>query len=167
MSRIDTDPASPTSTTAVDTTDGGCQGCTIATTSTLTRNVSMTSSSPSSSSQDNDISLNIKKTNFVHKGDQRRCHFIISFEFEWLNRFYFDFPFLNTHQRTIGMMDIALLTANANQLRFLLTYNTEEKTFYVSVTLLVLSLIVQVAVGLGLVYKVGLPLILSTFSYVE
>lgn len=65
------------------------------------------------------------------------------------------------------MMDIALLTANANQLRFLLTYNTEEKTFYVSVTLLVLSLIVQVAVGLGLVYKVGLPLILSTFSYVE
>lgn len=51
-------------------------------------------------------------------------------------------------------MDIALLTANANQLRFLLTYNTEEKTFYVSVTLLVLSLIVQVAVGLGLVYKV-------------
>lgn len=52
------------------------------------------------------------------------------------------------------MMDIALLTANANQLRFLITYNSEEKTFYVSVTLIVLSLIIQVAVGIGLIYKV-------------
>lgn len=51
-------------------------------------------------------------------------------------------------------MDIALLTANANQLRFLITYNSEEKTFFVSVTLIVLSLIIQVAVGIGLIYKV-------------
>lgn len=53
-----------------------------------------------------------------------------------------------------GMMDIALLTANANQLRFLITYNSEERTFIISATLLILSLIVQVAVGIGLIFKV-------------
>lgn len=53
-----------------------------------------------------------------------------------------------------GMMDIALLTANANQLRFLLSYNSEEKTFYVSVTLIVLSLVIQIAVGIGMIFKV-------------
>lgn len=52
------------------------------------------------------------------------------------------------------MMDIALLTANANQLRFLITYNSEEKTFIISATLIILSLIVQVVVGIGLIYKV-------------
>ncbi|XP_055296907.1 ninjurin-B isoform X2 [Sitodiplosis mosellana] len=52
-----------------------------------------------------------------------------------------------------GMMDIALLTANANQLRFLITYNSEEKTFFISATLIILSLIVQVLVGIGLIYK--------------
>lgn len=52
------------------------------------------------------------------------------------------------------MMDIALLTANANQLRFLLSYNSEEKTFYVSVTLIVLSLVIQIAVGIGMIFKV-------------
>lgn len=53
-----------------------------------------------------------------------------------------------------GMMDIALLTANANQLRFMITYNSEEKTFIISVALIVLSLFVQVAVGIGMIYKV-------------
>lgn len=53
-----------------------------------------------------------------------------------------------------GMMDIALLTANANQLRFLITYNSEEKTFIISATLIILSLFVQVAVGIGLIFKV-------------
>lgn len=52
------------------------------------------------------------------------------------------------------MMDIALLTANANQLRFLITYNTESKTFYISVGLIVASLIIQVAVGIALIFKV-------------
>lgn len=52
------------------------------------------------------------------------------------------------------MMDIALLTANANQLRFLITYNSEEKTFIISVTLIILSLFVQVAVGIGMIFKV-------------
>lgn len=53
-----------------------------------------------------------------------------------------------------GMMDIALLTANANQLRFLFTYNTESKTFYVSVGLIITSLVLQVAVGIALIFKV-------------
>lgn len=53
-----------------------------------------------------------------------------------------------------GMMDIALLTANANQLRFLITYNQESHTFYVSVTLIAISLILQVAVGIALIFKV-------------
>ncbi|XP_031634168.1 ninjurin-1 [Contarinia nasturtii] len=52
-----------------------------------------------------------------------------------------------------GMMDIALLTANANQLRFLITYNSKEKTFIFSATLIILSLIIQVAVGIGTIYK--------------
>lgn len=52
-----------------------------------------------------------------------------------------------------GMMDIALLTANANQLRFLITYNTETKTFYISTGLIVLSLIIQVLVGMALIFK--------------
>lgn len=54
----------------------------------------------------------------------------------------------------IGLMDIALITANANQLRFLITYNSEEKTFYISATLIILSLFVQVFVGIGMIYRV-------------
>lgn len=54
-----------------------------------------------------------------------------------------------------GMMDIALLTANANQLRFLFAYNTESKTYYMSVSLIIASLILQVAVGVTLIFKVS------------
>lgn len=52
------------------------------------------------------------------------------------------------------MMDIALLTANANQLRFLFAYNTESKTFYIIVGLIITSLIIQLAVGIGLICEV-------------
>ncbi|XP_011181313.1 ninjurin-B isoform X2 [Zeugodacus cucurbitae] len=34
-----------------------------------------------------------------------------------------------------GLMDIALLSANANQLRFLLTYNNKAPTYYISLGL--------------------------------
>ncbi|XP_037907240.1 ninjurin-1 isoform X3 [Hermetia illucens] len=44
--------------------------------------------------------------------------------------------------------------ANANQLRFLITYNMDSKTFYFSVALIVLSLILQVSVGIALIFKV-------------
>lgn len=53
-----------------------------------------------------------------------------------------------------GMMDIALLTANANQLRFLFVYNGESRTYEISVFLIIMSLILQVAVGVGLIFKV-------------
>lgn len=53
------------------------------------------------------------------------------------------------------MMDIALLTANANQLRFLFTYNYESKTYYLSVGLIIISLVLQVLVGIVLIFKVS------------
>lgn len=52
-------------------------------------------------------------------------------------------------------MDIALLTANSNQLRFIMSYNMESKTYYLSLGLIIASLILQVAVGFGLIYKVS------------
>lgn len=54
-----------------------------------------------------------------------------------------------------GMMDIALLTANANQLRFLFVYNSESQTYITSVSLIILSLVLQVAVGVTLIFKVS------------
>ena len=53
-----------------------------------------------------------------------------------------------------GLMDIALLSANANQLRFLITYNHDASTFYVSITLVAVSLIMQIMVGIALIFKV-------------
>ncbi|KAJ6646309.1 Ninjurin-B [Pseudolycoriella hygida] len=52
-----------------------------------------------------------------------------------------------------GMMDIALLTANSNQLRFIISYNLESKTYYLSLGLIITSLILQITVGFGLIYK--------------
>lgn len=54
-----------------------------------------------------------------------------------------------------GMMDISLLTANANQLKFILFYNQESKTFYAALSLIVLSLVLQVAVGFLLIFRVS------------
>ncbi|TMW50787.1 hypothetical protein DOY81_004116 [Sarcophaga bullata] len=52
-----------------------------------------------------------------------------------------------------GLMDIALLSANANQLRFLITYNHDASTFYVSISLVAVSLIMQIMVGIALIFK--------------
>ncbi|XP_060655059.1 ninjurin-B [Drosophila nasuta] len=52
-----------------------------------------------------------------------------------------------------GLMDIALLSANANQLRFLITYNHEASTYYYSLALVILSLVLQVLVGIVLIFK--------------
>lgn len=65
-----------------------------------------------------------------------------------------------------GMMDIALLTANANQLRFLITYNTETRTFYISTGLIVLSLIIQVLVGMALIFKVSIGVFILAITQV-
>lgn len=54
-----------------------------------------------------------------------------------------------------GMMDISLLTANANQLKFILYYSQESKMFYPTLVLIILSLILQVAVGILLIFRVS------------
>lgn len=55
-----------------------------------------------------------------------------------------------------GLMDISLLAANANQLRFLITYNHDASTYYISMALVSLSLIMQITVGIALIFKVSL-----------
>ncbi|XP_055843245.1 ninjurin-A [Episyrphus balteatus] len=57
------------------------------------------------------------------------------------------------HKKTFaqGMMDLALLTANANQLRYVLESYRRHPYFYPSVICISMSIIVQVAVGVGLI----------------
>jgi len=43
-----------------------------------------------------------------------------------------------------GMMDVALITANANQLRYLVEYQQNSSMFYVVMILIIISLILQV-----------------------
>ncbi|KAH8373351.1 hypothetical protein KR009_001499 [Drosophila setifemur] len=52
-----------------------------------------------------------------------------------------------------GLMDIALLSANANQLRFLITYNDKASTYIYSLILVILSLVLQLLVGIMLIFK--------------
>jgi len=54
-----------------------------------------------------------------------------------------------------GMMDVSLLTANANQLKFFLKYEFESRTYTLSVSLILVSLILQILVGCALVFKVN------------
>lgn len=54
-----------------------------------------------------------------------------------------------------GMMDISLLTANANQLKFILYYNQQSRTFYAALGLILLSLVLQVFVGFLLIFRVS------------
>ncbi|CAH0727251.1 unnamed protein product, partial [Brenthis ino] len=64
-------------------------------------------------------------------------------------------PDVNTYQQkknlAQGMMDLALLSANANQLRYVLESSTTHPYYYPSVALISLSIIFQVAVGIGLI----------------
>ncbi|KAL9706419.1 hypothetical protein quinque_009937 [Culex quinquefasciatus] len=48
-------------------------------------------------------------------------------------------------------MDISLLTANANQLRLLITYNGRSKTYIACITLVIVSLVLQVLVACGVI----------------
>ncbi|XP_063986816.1 ninjurin-A-like [Diachasmimorpha longicaudata] len=52
-----------------------------------------------------------------------------------------------------GMMDVALITANANQLRYLVEFQRESPTFWFIVCLIAISLSLQVAVGVSLIFK--------------
>lgn len=51
------------------------------------------------------------------------------------------------------MMDIALITANANQLRYIIEFNSASKTYYLNLALITISLLLQVAVGISLIFK--------------
>jgi hypothetical protein len=66
-------------------------------------------------------------------------------------------PSLNLYQqkKTIaqGMLDLALLSANANQLRYILEYKERNHYYYVSLTLISLSLVLQILVACALVFK--------------
>ncbi|KAM8710837.1 hypothetical protein ACLKA7_017464 [Drosophila subpalustris] len=57
------------------------------------------------------------------------------------------------HKKTLaqGMMDLALLSANANQLRYVLETNKQHPYFYPSLLFISISIIFQIAVGVGLI----------------
>lgn len=56
------------------------------------------------------------------------------------------------------MMDIALITANANQLRFVMEFNRGSSTFYLNMILISISILLQVGVGISLIFKGRLDL---------
>ncbi|XP_065360441.1 ninjurin-A isoform X2 [Calliphora vicina] len=57
------------------------------------------------------------------------------------------------HKKTLaqGMMDLALLSANANQLRYVLESYQRHPYYYPSLVFISLSIIFQIAVGVGLI----------------
>ncbi|XP_046473374.1 ninjurin-B-like [Neodiprion pinetum] len=52
-----------------------------------------------------------------------------------------------------GMMDIALLTSNANQLKSLIEYQSHVKTYLFVMVLICVSLVLQITVGVTLIFK--------------
>ncbi|XP_053663742.1 ninjurin-A-like [Anopheles marshallii] len=66
-------------------------------------------------------------------------------------------PDINVYQQkkslAQGMMDLALLSANANQLRYVLESCQNHPFFYVNLVLISTSIFIQVAVGFGLIWK--------------
>lgn len=59
------------------------------------------------------------------------------------------------HKKTLaqGMMDLALLSANANQLRYVLESYERHPYYYFSMIFIIASLVIQVLVGVGLVFN--------------
>ncbi|XP_037940746.1 ninjurin-1-like [Teleopsis dalmanni] len=66
-------------------------------------------------------------------------------------------PDVNAYQRkktfAQGMMDLALLAANANQLRFVLDTNSAHPYYYVGIVLIAMSIALQIIVGIGLIWN--------------
>ncbi|XP_039447908.1 ninjurin-A-like [Culex pipiens pallens] len=64
-------------------------------------------------------------------------------------------PNVNTYQQkknlAQGMMDLALVSANANQLRYILESFARHPYYYFSLIFISVSLVIQVAVGIGLI----------------
>lgn len=65
------------------------------------------------------------------------------------------------------MMDIALLTANANQLKYLIIYNKESQTYYLSFFLIIASLVLQIAVGIAIIFKVSIFCVVLEIFLIE
>ena len=51
------------------------------------------------------------------------------------------------------MMDLALISANANQLRYVLQSNGSHPYYYSSLIMIGMSLFLQIAVGIGLIWN--------------
>lgn len=62
---------------------------------------------------------------------------------------------LYQHKKTVaqGMMDLALLSANANQMRYVLQTDGQHPYFYPALTMIGMSLFLQIAVGIGLIWN--------------
>uniref|UniRef100_A0A182SA72 Uncharacterized protein n=1 Tax=Anopheles maculatus TaxID=74869 RepID=A0A182SA72_9DIPT len=54
-------------------------------------------------------------------------------------------------------LDVSLLTANANQLRLLLTYNEKSSTYFICITLVITSLVLEVLEGCGVIIMRSYP----------
>ncbi|XP_054157352.1 ninjurin-A-like [Oppia nitens] len=52
-----------------------------------------------------------------------------------------------------GMLDVALLTANASQLKYCLQLGTKSKFYYFMVTLISSSIILQISLGVAIILK--------------
>ncbi|KAL0129331.1 hypothetical protein PUN28_004200 [Cardiocondyla obscurior] len=59
------------------------------------------------------------------------------------------------HKKTLaqGMMDLALLSANANQMRYVLQTDGRHPYFYPALVMISMSLFLQIAVGIGLIWN--------------
>lgn len=59
------------------------------------------------------------------------------------------------HKKTLaqGMMDLALLSANANQMRYVLQTDGRHAYFYPALIMISMSLFLQIAVGIGLIWN--------------
>ncbi|XP_034110591.2 ninjurin-A-like [Drosophila albomicans] len=66
-------------------------------------------------------------------------------------------PDLNVYQsrKTLaqGMMDLALFTANAHQLRHVWETKSHQPYFYFSIVFISVSILFQIAVGIGLIWN--------------
>lgn len=66
-------------------------------------------------------------------------------------------PDVNVYQQkktiAVGMMDLALISANANQFRYVLQTSGTHPFYYPSLAMIGLSLILQIAVGIGLIWN--------------
>lgn len=54
-----------------------------------------------------------------------------------------------------GMMDVSLMTSNANQLKYILAHQLSSASTIICVVLISLSLFLQICSGVGFIYKVS------------